>query len=335
MTYFQNLNRLILKELKIRADRFVDAYDPEKRSLILIPGGMGSKLMQCKVEYDENNFPDNPAFSEVWLSWPAILFGKVDELGLDADEIDHGEKPIIASGEMNTIVKSYDGTEEFFIDRDFNYTEFGYDWRRDVRSSAVYLKTFLGMIKAKAKIKVDEQHNALRNLTLFAHSMGGLVVKLFINDLIEDSEDCDQWFGRFVSVASPFYGTETHIYRYYQGERLVNLLLGSTKKVAEMVATLPGPYGLLPCPLDILAPALDKLGLNRYPVRDDEHSASPIDPYSPSGLERFPKFTDRTYFVRAEEMFAQIGEKLPESLYDRIFHIRNNIRNNETPLEWR
>lgn len=334
MTYFQNLNRLILKELELRADHFVDFYDPAKRSIILIPGGMGSKLMQCNAEYAEDNFPGNPAFREIWLSWPAILFGKVDELGLDPDELDHDERPIIASGEMNSIVKSYDGTEAYFIDRDFNYTEFGYDWRRDVSSSAAYLKAFLGMIKNKARLKIDGQHNALRKLTLFAHSMGGLVVKILINDLIEDGEDCSQWFHRFVSVASPFYGTETHIYRYYRGEKMVNLLLGSTRRVAEMVATLPGPYGLLPCPLGILEPVLDELKLNRYPVRDAEHSDSPIDPFSPAGLDRFPEYTDMTYFARAGDMFSQIGKKLPDTLYDRIFHIRNNIRNNNASLEW-
>lgn len=335
MIYFHNLHRLIVKELELRADHFVDLYDPAKRSIILIPGGMGSRLMQCRSAHDEHHFPDNPAFSEIWLSWPAILFGKVDELGLDADEVDHDEKPIIASGEMNSIVKSYDGTEAYFIDRGFNYTEFGYDWRRDVRSAAVYLKTFLEMIKHKARLKIDGQHNALSKLTLFAHSMGGLVVKKCIDDLIEEGEDCGRWFNRFVSVASPFYGTETHIYRYYCGEQMVNLLLGSTRRVAEMVATLPGPYSLLPCPMGTLEPVLDELKLNRYPVRDAEHSGSPIDPFSPAGLERFPEYTDMTYFARAAEMFAQIGQKLPDTLYDRIFHIRNNIRNSNKPLEWR
>jgi hypothetical protein len=191
------------------------------------------------------------------------------------------------------------------------------------------------MIKTKAKNKVGGQHNAMKNLTLFAHSMGGLVVKMFINDLVENSEDCDQWFGRFVSVASPFYGTETHIYRYYRGERLVNLVLGSTRKVAEMVGTMPGPYGLLPCPLDVLEPAMDKLGLNRYPVRDADNIALAIDPNSPAGLARFPTYTNRTYFARGAEMFAQIAKKLPDTLYDQIFHIRNNIRDDGTILEWR
>jgi hypothetical protein len=46
LTTFQNLNRLILKELELRAHQFAESYDDGKKSVILIPGGMGSKLLQ-------------------------------------------------------------------------------------------------------------------------------------------------------------------------------------------------------------------------------------------------------------------------------------------------
>ena len=336
MTYFQNLNRLILKELELRADRFVASYDPDKPSVILIPGGMGSKLLQSEEAYSAGVFQDNPAFVEIWLDWPAILFGRLDELGLDPDEWDHDRKPGIASGEMNSILKSYDGTEADFLDNHINYTEFGYDWRRDVRSAAGYLRTFLTMIQAKARSTIGNDHNALARLTLFAHSMGGLVVKWLINELVEENEDTNQWFNRFVSVATPFYGTETQIYRYYRGEKLVNLLLGSTKRVAEMIATLPGPYGLLPAPRDVLEPRLAALALGRYPVRDDADDQTPVDPFSADGRRRFPKYADRSYLARARDMFVQVDKTLPDNLYAKFFHIRNNIRENDAgPLEWR
>jgi hypothetical protein len=335
MTYFQNLNRLILKELEFRADRFVDNYDPAKRSIILIPGGMGSRLLQCRARFQDDNFPPNPAFEEIWIDWPAILLGRIGALGLDDDEWDHGQKPIIASGEMNSIVKSYDGTESYFVAHDFNFTEFGYDWRRDVRSAAGYLKTFLGMIKTKVMNRTGGHANPLSRLTLFAHSMGGLVTKCLINELVADDQDTRQWFHRFVSVASPFYGTETHIDRYYCGEKMVNLLLGGPQRVARMISTMPGPYGLLPAPLEVLESKLHLLGLNRYPVRDALQPDVPVDPYSLEGLMRFPKYTHKTYFARAQALFAQVDEQLPAGVYDQIFHIRNNIRDNRRPLEWR
>jgi hypothetical protein len=60
MTYFQNLNRLILKELEIRAADFAAAYDPGKPSIILIPGGMGSRLLQCHAAYGRTKFSGQP-----------------------------------------------------------------------------------------------------------------------------------------------------------------------------------------------------------------------------------------------------------------------------------
>lgn len=331
MTYFQNLNRLILKELELRAQRFADSYESSDPSIILVPGGMGSKLLQCEHAYGDDDFPSNPPFGEIWLDWPAILFGKIGELALDQDEWDYDQKPVIASGEMNSIIKSYDGTEDYFVSNHFNYTEFGYDWRRDVRSAAGYLRAFLTMIKNKIPRGTS---SFPAKLTLFSHSMGGLVVKLMINELVADNEDPKEWFHRFVSVASPFYGTETHFDRYYRGERRINLLLGSTDKVARMVASMPGPYGLLPCPQEILETVLDPLGLSRYPVRDATQDQVAIDPFGPAGRLRFPLFVNGTYLARAEAMFQQINRQLPEALYENIFHIHNNIRKTNRPLEW-
>ena len=135
-------------------------------------------------------------------------------------------------------------------------------------------------------------------------------------------------------MATPFFGTENHIYRYYRGEKMINLLLGSSQKVADMVASMPGPYGLLPAPLDVLEPVMDQLILTRYPVRSAEDSQIPVDPFGPEGQKRFPKYVDRTNIFRARNMFDQIGTQLPNDLYHRIFHIRNNIRGSNQPLEW-
>ena len=75
-----------------------------------------------------------------------------------------------------------------------NYTEFGFDWRREIRTAAGYLRTFLRMIREKVTARGLE--NPLPELTLFAHSMGGLVGKLFINELIDDDENTEDWFYR-------------------------------------------------------------------------------------------------------------------------------------------
>jgi len=325
MTYFQTLNRLILKELEVRADQFVESFDPLKKSVILIPGGMGSKLLQSSAPHEETEaYPDNPSFREIWISWPAILNRNLVQLEMSPSEHDWKNRPIIAAGEMNTIVKSYDETEVFFTSNGVNYTEFGYDWRRDIRAAAGYLRAFLKMIRDK--VISEGYENPLPQLTLFAHSMGGLVTKLFINELIDRGENTADWFFRFVSVGTPFYGTESHIQRYYSGDKLVNILIGQASIVAKMVATMPGPYILILAPRDVLEQRYDQLGLNRYPIRDFDDRDKDVDPYDPANRTRFPVSVVDDYLYNAGDIFRQIDRSLPDNTREQIFHLRNNIK---------
>ena len=336
MTYFQNLNRLVLKELELRATHFAESYVEEKKSVILLPGGMGSKLLQCEAAFRPNQlFPPNSAFHEIWVSLAAILRGDIAQLQMDSNEHDRENRPIIAAGEMNTVVKSYDKTEKFFEEENVNYTEFGFDWRREIRAAAGYLRTFLRMIREKVMARGLE--NPLPELTMFAHSMGGLVGKLFINELIDDDENTEDWFYRFVTVATPFSGTENHMDRYYEGVKFINLLLGGAENVAALVGSLPGPYGLMPAPIGTMEPNFSRLGLDRYPVRDADNINVEVDPYDSESRGRFPPTMVDNYFFRAEDMFQQLHRPLTNDVTERIFHLRNNLPNrgeNSLELLW-
>jgi hypothetical protein len=46
------------------------------------------------------------------VSFASIMAGGIAQLRMDANEHDWEDLPIIASGEMNTVVKSYDKTED-------------------------------------------------------------------------------------------------------------------------------------------------------------------------------------------------------------------------------
>ena len=330
MTYFQNLNRLILKELELRAIQFAESYDEDKKSVILIPGGMGSKLLQCEAQFQPDHpFPPNPAFREIWVSLAAIMSGDISQLRMDPNQHDWDDHPIIAAGEMNTVVKSYDKTEKFFLGKNVNYTEFGFDWRREMRAAAGYLKTFLRMIKEKVMARDSHFENPLSNLTLFAHSMGGLVSKLLINELIDDNEATGDWFYRFVTVATPFFGTENHIERYYRGVKFINFILSGADKVASLVGTMPGPYCLMPAPLNVIEPRFERLHLNRYPVRDGSDTNSDADPFNIDNRKRFPPNMDENFFFKAEDIFQQVHRPLPDNVKERTFHLRNNLPDRE------
>jgi hypothetical protein len=176
----------------------------------------------------------------------------------------------------------------------------------------------------REKVMARDLENPLPNLTLFAHSMGGLVAKLFINDLVDDDESTEDWFYRFVTVATPFYGTENHMDRYYQGVRFINLLLGGADKVASLVGTLPGPYGLMPAPKSVMEPQFSHLDLERYPVRDADNTNVEVDPFHIDSRKRFPPIMENEYFFRSEDMFQQVHRPFPDNVKDRTFHLRNN-----------
>ncbi len=232
---------------------------------------------------------------------------------------------------MKHVFNVYFGTEQFFSNK-VNYIEFGYDWRRGIRSAAGYLRTFLQMIRDKV-IKRGYA-NPLSGLTLFAHSLGGLVVKLFLNELVDDEENTQEWFYRFVSIATSYYGTENHIERYYVGDNLINALAGGAKRVAFFIASMPSFLSIMPAPKYILQPRYDSLGLDEHPVRDADNPDLELDPYSPDNQERCPPILNGRYLNDAKTTLAQVDRELPDSVKERTFHICNKLPSrSEYPLK--
>lgn len=320
MSYQSVVSKLTDSELALRAKEFADRFDKTKKSVILIPGGMGSRLMQSFEPYVAGQpYPANPAFKRLWLSLSAIVRGDFGDLRILANGRDTGQLPIIAAGELRTLMKAYDETEKYFLEEGrANYTEFGYDWRRNPFKGAAYLKAFLQAIRSRVKQK--HQVDPLPELTLFAHSMGGLVTKLFINNLVDAGEDTKKWFEFFISTGTPFYGTLSHVHRYYVGVDLANIILGA-EYVREMTATMPGPYGLLPAPMEVLQPRLAKLGLNKYPVVDKD-SGQPVDMFASAHRGRFPSTVKRAHFTKAKRMFKAVDRDLTANVSQQIYHFR-------------
>jgi hypothetical protein len=333
--FSQVVNRFRIAELQKRAVKFAENYDDsdDRRSIILVPGGMGSRLLQSTTVFQDGvDFPDvlQLKLREIWLSLAAFLQGDIAQLHMTPQGEDKDRKPIIASGELSSIIKEYDGTEKHFSSL-ANYATFGYDWRRLPEEEFMYLFEFLLRIRNEVKARGFE--DPLPRLTLFGHSMGGLIIKLFTNYLVDSGEDTTKWFYRFVSAGTPFYGTLNHMSRYYVGDFLLNLFVrGGAVAVTSMTASMPGPYGLIPAPRDIIGPRLNQLGLNSYPVKDSDPSHSEIDTFGDEAAERFPDIMEPEYFDEAYAMFTAIDRDLP-AVRDQIFHIRSNVSDETFPLE--
>lgn len=316
------LNRQILRELEARTQRFVAAYRPGLPSVALLPGGMGSRLFQSLVPYRSGEaFPDFPGFRLIWVSLTAVLAGELAQVRLRKDERDAGSRPMIPIGELGGLIRKYDGTARHFRAL-ANYFTYGYDWRRSNRRAAEYFRELLVRIRAGVMSRHGE--DPLPNLMLLGHSQGGMVAKLFIDDVVARGEEPRQWFRRFVSAGTPFYGNHTHVHRYYVGDKLPNKLIqGGAPAVAELTGTLPGPYALLPAPRDVLEPRLGALGLTRYPVRDLATDQA-VDPFGVGTRNRYPNTASVPYLQRAADEMRALARPIPAPLRDAVFHIRSN-----------
>jgi len=164
----------------------VKRYQKNEPTIVLLPGGMGSQLLQSDERYhgqSEVPIPRDP----IWID-KGIAVGEALELEIDDQGRDLEQHAIVADGPLHLpfVRTPYNGTEKFFKKEGWNFVTFGYDWRRPLREAADNLRTFL----AEFRDAVRERHgeNPLPQTHLYAHSQGGLVLKLFLNR-IADGQD--------------------------------------------------------------------------------------------------------------------------------------------------
>jgi hypothetical protein len=311
MSYLAQIRRLRLQELLRRAGEFAARYDPALPSLVIVPGGMGSRLLR--------HAPGAPPY-ELWLDMKPVLRGELAHLAMDAETQETDGVPITPSGELSSVVKSYDGVWEFFRFR-ANVAGFGYDWRRAPEHEAEYLQIFLELLSSAVVEKGCQDPKP--DLTLYAHSQGGLVAKLFVERLLRKGDDAGRWFSKLVTCCTPFYGTSSHISRYYVGEALANVFTGGADAVSRIGLSMEGPYILLPAPRSILEARLEALGLRRYPVRDRDSDA-PVDPFN--APSRWRPEASAAFLARAAHQFAAMDREMPPHAAMRTFHFRSDIR---------
>jgi len=321
-------------------NELVKTYDPNKKTVILLPGGMGSHLERTDKPYSSSNPGPFEKYETVWIDF-GIIFG-ADARTLEIEQKgewkgrDKKSHIIVANGPLGFFVKPYNGTEDFFRNNGYNYAVFGFDWRRRIEDCAFWLNEFLklfrdGVIK---RFKGNISKNPLPTTTLLCHSQGGFIAKVFLHRVFSNNSttnDVKKWFEQVITVATPFYGTSTHMRRYYKGVDLLNRFYGA-KDIARIVATLPGPYTLIFLDKQSYNSDGAALGLNRYPVRDANNPNIEVDPYNPSNLSRYPKWVSQTHLAYARGICSTIRRRLPQVVINRVFHIRSG-KDNKTWIE--
>lgn len=325
MSYLTRLDELRRAELFKRAREFAAAYDPDLPCIVILPGGMGSRLQRCTLVHDPAQGRLIETFDELWCSLREIFGGKLGTLAQDEHTQELDRHPIIAAGELTSIVKSYNGIFDYFAGK-ANVIGLGYDWRRAPAKESGYVRVFLQLVAEQVKNINPVWPDPRKRMTIYAHSQGGLVAKFFVNDLVDAGEDPADWFQRLVTCCTPFYGTSTHFQRYYTGEPLLNVFTGGADAVAKIVASFQGTYILLPAPREVLRPRLTQFGLSRYPVRDLDDERIECDPFDPSPAvaSRYRPEVSRAHLEMARAQFILLDRPLPPVVSRRIHHIRSD-----------
>jgi hypothetical protein len=143
-----------------------------------------------------------------------------------------------------------------------------------------------------------------------------------------------QQMGRVITVATPFYGSATHMQRYYKGEDPLNLLYGATT-LAKITGSFPGPYIFLFLDKKTYDRNAAKLEVGRYPVRDADNEHMTADPFDLRHFNRYPPWVNRDYLIKAKRLYKTIAKELPDAVVDRVFHIRAAKRKTVVEHRWK
>ncbi len=187
--------------------------------------------------------------------WPPTLWGNdYKQLLLDKDgnskEFIFAGAPIDEVAGVN-IYKRFLGDLQRLREKHFitDYTSFGYDWRHAVDTIAQN-----GTIVDKSgtvKKPVDEieklaQSSVSGNVTIVAHSNGGLLAKAIMQEL--EKNDKDHLIDNIILVGTPQMGTPKAILTMLYGfdEKILTSSLISEAEARQVVENMPSAYGLLP-----------------------------------------------------------------------------------------
>lgn len=197
-------------------------------NVILLPGIMGSTLMAVDKNGGE---------SSVWLSLMSLAFGGLSRLELSPDgkTNKNGETikpPSIFAGLFRGVMFNYYSLALEALQAE----PFSYDWRLDVRASARQLANFI------------RQKFFGQEVSLVAHSMGGLVARSFIfqyPDLWETMK------GRMIMLGTPNRGSFDAVQALIGENRTIKKLdrfdiRNDKESLMRVFHSFPGLYHLLP-----------------------------------------------------------------------------------------
>jgi pimeloyl-ACP methyl ester carboxylesterase len=346
ITYDSTRESEQLRYLRTDIADFIQRYaskpaNPGRRTLFLFAGGMASQLLRATTSYRDDGTPQTFQYDNYWLS-PLTFLGGALFLGMqkqaDGSFRDFDDQIVIPHGVVNFMgLAPYSRFTQWCELNNLDWYIFSWDWRRRLDDTVNFFFTqFLPLFRAE----VQQQCGAdpLQQFILMGHSFGGMVVKLMLhrNEAILNN------MTQAVTVASPFYGYDGQIRRWFQGESLLNHVgpFDLTLEMIQVITSLPGCY-VLPY-LDHDTFVANKLALNGdadfplagYPSTDAV-TGQPVDPFKP-GPDRYPTDTGFDYdeLTLALNTYRTIAAPLPAAHVNKLFSIRGGSARTPGSIKW-
>jgi len=346
-TYSATRDSEQLRYLEVDIAGFINRYQSrppgtKRRTLFLFPGGMGSQLLRARTPYFAGApQPQTFQYDTVWLT-PETFLGEALTLKMhEVSGVSHdlANRIIIPYGTVQFLgVTPYTRFTAWCELNDIDWFVFGWDWRRRLKDTVdFFLNQFIPLFQNRTQQPCPD---ALKDIVLIGHSFGGMVVSLILQ---ENNSILANNMTRAVTVASPFYGYDGQIHRWFEGEPLLNHIgpFDVTKQVIEVITSLPGVYALLY--LDAETFQMNRAALcndpefplNGYPSKDFANATLQVDPFSP-GSNRYPQNIglSTSELQRALQTYQKIALGPPALYVDRFFNIRGIPKNTNGSVSW-
>ena len=270
----------LVPDLGVLYDELAQQADPHRNAIIVIPGILGSRLVDQETEavawgaYGWGQVDPNSAQGARLIALPMAQGQALSELrddvrpqgALDRIAVNFIGFPVQLNAYYNILralgVGGYRDQQLAeagvvdYGDRHFTCFQFAYDWRRDIVESSQALDRFLKAKQAEVKREIKKRFGIKRQevkFDLVAHSMGSLVARYYLRygaaDLPADGGLPElTWEGarhveRLVMIGPPNAGSVDAIDSLIHGLRPAFLF---PKYSAAVLGTMPSLYQLLP-----------------------------------------------------------------------------------------
>ncbi len=328
MDYFDSVTSQTHRMIDRAVDRFFNTADRNRPTVVLLPGGMGSRLRRAWPAHNPASTANPTSFSTIWLDCGVIWAQDALKLTIDTGGFDLDRRIVVADREVDFFVDPYGRAIDTFDNWNFNVVVFGWDWRRHVLKGVAALEYLVTELRDGAQTRWNRA--ILDKLFLVGHSMGGMVAKLFMGHHAGLAAEC----GGVITVGTPFYGYFEHLGRFYYGDETFNTLYGALP-AAQVVSSLPGLYSLLPIDLITWQDVGATIGLAAYPVTDKD-TGNPVDPYGALATLRYPPWVRDTEIPIGLQVRHDLAAALPSTVAGKLFHLRADVPNStQAAAVWR